>query len=262
MRAILTYHSIDSKRSPISLAEPVFRRHAAWLAAAPVRVLGLAELVAARDAQPAAALTFDDAYSSFLTTAWPVLREHGLPATVFVVAGHVAGTNTWGGAAERGIPVLPLLDWDELGRLAEEGVALGVHSRTHPHLAGISAARLEDETLGAKQAIERRTGARCAAFAYPYGTHDAAAVAAARAHFDLAVTTELRTLAAAEDRHLLPRVDAWYLRAPGSLEAWGTPAFGRRLARRRALRALRSTLGRRARPDAPPLRAPEAGPAR
>jgi hypothetical protein len=62
------------------------------------------------------------------------------------------------------------------------------------------------------------------------------------ANYRWACTTALRPLRASEAPHLLPRLDMHYFRAPGRLESWGTPAFGRYLWLRSQARWLRETL--------------------
>jgi len=109
MRAILTYHSIDSSGSPISVSPSAFRAHVRWLASGAVRVLPLDELVSAGDDEDAVAITFDDGFENFATEAAALLAQHGLPSTVFVVPEHVDGTNAWGGSDAPGIPTLPLM---------------------------------------------------------------------------------------------------------------------------------------------------------
>jgi hypothetical protein len=83
-------------------------------------------------------------------------------------------------------------------------------------------------------------------FAYPYGDVDDAVVEQTRRHFRRAVTTELRTLRGGEDANALPRLDMFYWRSAGQLEAWGTAGFSARLwtrARARQCRAWFSSLG-------------------
>jgi peptidoglycan/xylan/chitin deacetylase (PgdA/CDA1 family) len=242
MRAILTYHAVDPSGSPISVDEVTFRRHALWLASGAVRVCALAELLLQPEDADAVALTFDDGFDSFAERAWPVLRDHGLTATVFVVSDHAGGTNAWGGRAAPGIPILPLMRWETLGRLAEAGVALGAHSRTHRDLRGASPNELEDELAGCAERIAGETGRRPSSFAYPFGFVDAAAVAVAARVYERACTTALRPLGPREDRHRLPRLDAYYFRAPGWLEQWGRPAFRRYLRVRAAARTVRAAL--------------------
>ncbi|MEZ5294101.1 MAG: polysaccharide deacetylase family protein [Vicinamibacterales bacterium] len=243
MRAILTYHSIDDSGSSISVAPAAFVRHVDWLASGAVSVEPLEALAAGADSttdgRDRVALTFDDAFANFGTVAWPRLEAAGVPATVFVVSGHVGRTNLWSGQPAPGIPELPLLSWDALGTLAERGADVGAHSRTHPSLAALSAGALDDEVDGCRQDLSARLGRPPRAFAYPFGDVSPEAERAVSAAFALACTTEYRPIDAGDSVHRLPRLDMFYFQQPGALDDWGRPAFLRRIARRRALRALR-----------------------
>ena len=247
MRAILTYHSVDPSGSPISINEESFRAHVAWLAAGPVRVVPLARMAAGDAPDGAIALTFDDGFASFADVAWPLLRSHGFPATVFVVTGHVGRMNDWGtlsahGRRKSGVPTMPLMDWDTLGRLAGEGVEIGAHTRTHPDLRGATDAELVDELEGGAADIAARTGVRPSTFAYPYGGLNPRVVTAAASRYPVAVTTRLRPLGGQEHPALLPRLEMFYLRDAGRLESWGTDTFRNHLRFRAGLRRLRSML--------------------
>jgi peptidoglycan/xylan/chitin deacetylase (PgdA/CDA1 family) len=97
--AVLTYHRVGhaSERPEldptlISAAPAEFDAQIAYLTARR-RVLSLDELLevrAGRRALPARSvmLTFDDAYEDFAEHAWPVLRRHGAPVTMFVPTGY------------------------------------------------------------------------------------------------------------------------------------------------------------------------------
>lgn len=241
MKAILTYHSIDASGSPISVDPDAFRAHARWFASGRVRVVGLDELLALPHDADAVCLTFDDAFANFASAAWPLLRDHGLPVTLFVVAGYAGRRNTWDQQGYS-LPELPLLDWPALGRLADEGVTLGAHTVSHPDLRTLDDDALAHELAGAADRIAAETGRRPACLAYPFGATDARVTAAAGSVYTTACTTELRALRPAEDPLRLPRLDAFYFRQPGRLEAWGSPAFrrylGLRAVARRARRAL------------------------
>ncbi|HEU4630961.1 MAG TPA: polysaccharide deacetylase family protein [Gemmatimonadaceae bacterium] len=239
MRAILTYHSIDGSGSPISMPPERFRAHVRWLASGLVAVVPLDALLRGEGGDSAVALTFDDAFANFATHAAPLLAEHAFPATLFVPTGFVGGRNAWAGTGARGIPDLPLLGWSALARLAERGIALGSHGRTHRPLAGLAASDLADEVEGSAEDLLRHTGVRPRAFAYPYGSVDGAAASRVRAVYDIGCTTVLRGLRDAEDPVWLPRVDAYYLRAPGRLESWGTAHLRRYLRLRAVARRLR-----------------------
>lgn len=241
MRAILTYHSIDSSGSPISVSEAAFDAHCRFLASGRLRVLPLADLVDRHPAGDVVAITFDDGFRNFAALAAPRLLEHGLPATVFVPTDHVGGTNSWGGPMSAGVPELPLMSWTELGQLAEAGIEIGAHTRSHPDLTRLAPSQVADECAGSADRIAAELGTRPGSFAYPYGLVNETVAQVARAGFARSCTTEFRPLAAVEDPARLPRLDAFYLRGPGQVEAWGTPRFRRRLwlrARGRQVRGL------------------------
>ena len=133
------------------------------------------------------AVTFDDAYRSVGQLALPLLRELGVPATVFAPTAFVGdptargweGTDTWAGtewAAE-----VAVMGWPELGELAEAGWEVGSHTRTHPRLPQLGDAELRDELAGSREEIERALGAPCRSLAYPYGALDRRVAGVARA---------------------------------------------------------------------------------
>jgi len=242
VKAILTYHSIDDSGSPISVSPSVWIAHAQWLSQGRVRVLGLDELIAhPADGADAVAVTFDDGFLN-VRTALETLRSNGLPVTVFVVTGHVGGTNAWGGRAAPGIPTMPLLDWRDLEALLRQGVSIEGHTRTHPDLATLSGEALDAELRGCQDDLATRLGVRSTHLAYPYGQFSGAVVGAAARSFAAGYTTTFRVMERDEDRMRLPRLDMYYLGAPGRLEAWGGAGFRRRLAWIRTRRAIRARL--------------------
>jgi peptidoglycan/xylan/chitin deacetylase (PgdA/CDA1 family) len=229
MRAILTYHSIDDSGSPISIDARAFKQHMRFLAAGRPRVVPLSQIAGAPD--ESVALTFDDAFANFADVALPVLADLGLPATLFVVSDHVGGQNDWEGYAPSTatIPTLPLMTWAQLRAAKEHGIEIGAHTRRHPYLTSLSSSQLADELEGGAERIRNELGERPVAFAYPYGDLDGSVVEAVGRCYSTACTTELRALAPGEDALRLPRLDAYYLRATGALEQWGTSSFQRRL---------------------------------
>jgi hypothetical protein len=192
------------------------------------------------------ALTFDDAFQSFATIAAPLLQEHGLPAALFVSTKRVGSTNAWDVPSEtKNIPILPLLDWDGIAGVAERGVSVGSHSENSQttdvsrlELAGRRAGRISLTTCAGSLELHRPRS--------PIHT-----VTRSRANgrprqliYKIALSTELRSIGANEDLHMLPRVDAYYLRVPGRLESFGTPAFKRYLRIRSRGRRLRASVHR------------------
>ena len=241
MRAILTYHSIDASGSPISIAPDVFRRHVAWFASSPVRVMSVEEVLGSDPETDAVALTFDDGFENFATIAWPLIRDQGLPATLFAVTDRVGTDNEWDGP-QTGIPCLPLMDWAAIGRLAEEGVVIGSHTRTHHRLSGLEGNALDEGLTGSAAKIESETGIRPRGLAYPYGSVDDRTAERAGRIYAWACTTDLRPLGADDARCLLPRLDMYYFRGHGQLEEWGSGTFRRRIWLRANARRLKHRL--------------------
>jgi peptidoglycan/xylan/chitin deacetylase (PgdA/CDA1 family) len=244
MRAVLTYHSIDDSGSPISVDPAAFARHVRWLASGQVKVASLGDLLRLPPESNAVAVTFDDGFENFSTCAAPLLIEHALPVTLFVVTDRAGATNAWDGRSAPGIPTLPLLGWAALERLAASGIGIGAHSRTHRDLTRLDGAALDDEIFGSAEVCRSRLGVAPDAFAYPYGRISHAAAARVSSAFTCGCTTELRTLDSAHDAALLPRLDMYYFQRPHRLESWGTRAFARYVRIRRRARSVHALLSR------------------
>lgn len=242
MKLVLTYHALEDSPSPISLPPRVFDAHLKWIARSGFKVLPLVSLLGADDHEKSLAITFDDGFQSFATEAWPRLAQHGFPATVFVVAGHAGGDNLWGGVKVKGIPRLPLMEFETLGRLASEGCGIGSHTVAHPDLCKLSVTQVKDEITKARALIEARTGARAEAFAYPFGEHSSIVRRAVSEVHDLAVTTHLDLCRSGTDPLRIPRVDAWYLQKDSAMDRLGRSTFPIWLLLRRTMRAARRFL--------------------
>jgi peptidoglycan/xylan/chitin deacetylase (PgdA/CDA1 family) len=242
MRAIITYHSVDETGSVISISERSFRRHVAWLAQTRVPVVPLEEITRVPPDEDAVAITFDDGLESFGRIAAPLLLEHGLPVTLFVVTDAVGSSNLWRGRQDPGIPVHSLLDWEQLGALREAGVRLGAHTCTHPRLTTLAGDALEREIVASKQRLARELGVDAQTFAYPYGAVNPAARDVVARTFHFGCTTRLAALASEETPAMLPRLDSYYLRSPDALDAWGSRRFRMRLGLLAGARSVRGSL--------------------
>ncbi len=246
MLAILTYHSIDTSGSVVSVAPRGLAEHMAVLATLGFRGISLQDAVAHRDTtgswpERCAVLTFDDGYANFYEEAFGVLRAHGFGATVFLVTGHVGGQNDWAPPP----PLLGtrrLLSWEQVKTLAAAGVEIGTHTRTHADLRRLSAAQTEDEIVTSRLDIENRLGKPVVSFAYPFGNVSPAAREIVRREFRASCTTVLQR-AGSDTAYDLPRIDMYYFRT----RALGQVLAGRLdgyLTLRRWGRSLRGLLGR------------------
>lgn len=176
--AVLMYHAFAEHEEPASRYVVPARRFAAqlrWLKRLGFRPLTLEQyLVCLRERRlpppRAVVITIDDGYADARTVALPILRRYGFPATVFVVTQAVGLTNQW--STRRELAGRRLLSWSEIRALADQNMAFGAHTRTHPLLPSLPVARARDEIAGSRADLEREIGGPVVAFAYPYGAYD------------------------------------------------------------------------------------------
>jgi peptidoglycan/xylan/chitin deacetylase (PgdA/CDA1 family) len=84
-----------------------------------------------------------------------------------------------------------VLGWDELRRLAAEGVALAPHTRTHPLLPGVPPNVVQAEIRGSRDDLARETDSDLPVFAYPAGAWSPEVAESARAAgIEVAFTTD------------------------------------------------------------------------
>jgi peptidoglycan/xylan/chitin deacetylase (PgdA/CDA1 family) len=122
-----------------------------------------------RSEYPCASVTFDDGYAVNCDRALPFLVRSGIPCTYFVTSENVLEGAPFAHDVARGKPDRPNTP-AELRSLADAGIEIGAHTRTHRDL-GIcrDAEVLRDETAGAKADLERALGRPVRYFAFPFG---------------------------------------------------------------------------------------------
>ena len=150
------------------------------------------------------ALTFDDAYVDFAKNAWPILQSYGLRPILFVPTGHIGKAAVWD---EEFGPPRPILEAEELARLAAEGVILGCHAHQHRHLDAVGSDEIALDLKQSIQKIEQLSGSTPKAFAYPFGTHDDRVVDVSRGvGFELAFGLKQGYLSGSTDPLRIPRL--------------------------------------------------------
>jgi peptidoglycan/xylan/chitin deacetylase (PgdA/CDA1 family) len=88
-------------------------------------------------------------------------------------------------------PRSAVLGWESLRRLAQEGVRIAAHTRTHPLLASTELAAAAEELSGSIADVERELGRSDRVIAYPAGSHDDRIVElAGELRLDLAFTID------------------------------------------------------------------------
>lgn len=153
-----------------------FARQMAWLARSRLSVVSLDRALAAIDGRmqldgPAVVLTFDDGFQNFHDHAWPILKSHDFPASVFTISDRLGATADW--LSRPATNEDRLMDAATLRSLADQGLEIGAHTATHPRLSTLAPARRDAEIGAAKRRLEDALGREVRHFAYPYGDYDA-----------------------------------------------------------------------------------------
>jgi peptidoglycan/xylan/chitin deacetylase (PgdA/CDA1 family) len=242
---ILMYHSLDDSGSVVSVTPAAFAEQMTILAEAGLTGMSLKQALDHRQAhgewpERSIVLTFDDGFANLHEHAVEPLVSHAFTATVFLIAGHMCGTNDWA-PPPPGLGQQAILSWNQAKEMADAAIELGAHTVTHPDLRRLSNAQLIEELDGSRRKLEDRLGQGVETFAYPYGLcNEAAADAAARA-FRASCTTQLRR-AADEPTNRLPRIDVFYFRDPARFRALVAGGQHGYLTLRRWGRAIRGAL--------------------
>ncbi len=168
---MLIYHHVaDDTPRVSSVTADELRQHLQYLKDNDFQVIGLDVLIdQLKNAKPiadnAVVLTFDDSFENNYTTAHPILQEFGYPYTIFISPGSIDNR------------VGPVLNWDQVRKMAADGVLVANHAMNHEHMtkreAGESLAdwrvRIKQNILDAEQRIKQETGQNHQWLAYPYG---------------------------------------------------------------------------------------------
>ena len=213
-----------------------------WLSSH-ARVVPLAEIAAAlQEKKPlperAVVLTFDDGFADFHTEAAPVLLQKGLPATVFLPTSYCGRTNSWPGQP-KWVDLQPLMSWQQIRELAEQGINFGSHTVSHTNLTEAEAEVAEREIAESRKEIESRTGRAADYFCYPYGRWNALVRGIVSRHYQGACTTGAGLVEADADPFALPRVDAHYVRRSAVFASLFMRRFRSYITLRRWIRRIR-----------------------
>ena len=203
----LIYHHVSTDAPALTSVSPaVFEQHLNYLAEHNFNIWPLSRILDALDkgkGLPAntIAITFDDAFRSIYTEAFPRLRKRNWPFTIFVSsAGIDAG---YGG----------YLNWDQLREMAKAGNEISNHSHSHAHLVrrleGESSAqwqtRVTADIKSAGDRINSEIGSDSSLFAYPYGEYSQALKAIVRSLGYRGIAQQSGAIGAHSDSLAIPR---------------------------------------------------------
>ncbi len=209
---ILAYHSVGeafSERSSLSISTEEFARQMAFFKRHGYRVLRLTELVeklkkGERVGPKTIVITFDDGYEDNYTLAFPILKEYGFPATVFVITDFIGRQPQMGGRPVQFLSVAMMREMVDSGL-----IDFGVHSATHAYLPDLDRdpQALYREVDAPRRFLEGLLKRPGRVFCYPLGGYSRAVQKRVRdAGFSAAVTIYLKKGYIHDDLFALKRV--------------------------------------------------------
>ena len=166
---ILCYHRFGSRSSQLTVTAAAFEAQMEYLARNGYHVIPLARLAGFLDGKEAlprktVVVTIDDGYRSTYDIAYPILKKHGFPATVFLYSDFIGASDA--------------LTWPQMKEMAGSGlIDIQPHSKTHANLAlkvpeetdARYRERVRREVDAPIGVIQERLGIRSTAYAFPYG---------------------------------------------------------------------------------------------
>jgi len=169
---VLMYHYLSIPpadanvyRRDLSVSPDLFARHLDAIQAAGYTTISLYQLLAYlwQDAplpDKALVITFDDGYRDNYENAFPLLRERGMIATIFVLTDFIDEERP------------EYLTWEMAREMLAAGLSIESHGRNHASLKNQNRDYLVWQALGSLETIEFELGVRPRFVSYPAGEFD------------------------------------------------------------------------------------------
>ena len=123
-------------------------------------------------------ITFDDGYMDNYYSAFPILKEFNMTATIFCITSELDGSY--------------YLSKEAIKEMSDYGIDIESHTVTHPHLNKLNYDKQLKELVESKKTLEEITGKEINSIAYPFGDfNDNSVKAAKEAGYTLGFTTKL-----------------------------------------------------------------------
>ena len=174
---LLMYHYLSSPpdnaniyRRDLSVSPELFARQLDAIQAAGYTTISLYDLQAhlwegAPLPEKPVVITFDDAYRDNYTNAFPLLRQRGMIATIFVVTDFMDEERP------------AYLTWEMAREMLAAGISIESHGRNHISLKNQSQDYLVWQALGSLETIQFELGVRPRFVSYPAGEFDEQTIA-------------------------------------------------------------------------------------
>jgi peptidoglycan/xylan/chitin deacetylase (PgdA/CDA1 family) len=159
---VLMYHSIDyEKGNELRIPKEKFREQMKYLKDSGFTPISLEELyshmvLGAKLPVKPIVITFDDGYDDNYTNAYPVLKEFGFKAVVFMITSAMDTSQDY-------------LSAQQIKEMDKDGVSVEGHTVNHPELDKLPYDEQVKELKESKASLEKVLGREVKYAAYPYG---------------------------------------------------------------------------------------------
>jgi peptidoglycan/xylan/chitin deacetylase (PgdA/CDA1 family) len=178
---VLCYHQFsETETDRMTVTRSAFEKQMRFLKEEGYRVIGLDQLLDFIDfkrqlPRKAVVITIDDGWRSTYDIAYPILKQYGYPATLFVYTDLIMGGRK-------------TLDWDLVRELSLNGIDIQCHTKTHSDLnrkatqesMGDYLEGVKRELTESAAVIQNKVGKKVTYLAYPYGETNSLVVAVAK----------------------------------------------------------------------------------
>lgn len=175
---ILCYHCVSDKMwgdEALFVSPKDFDEEMNYLKKNNYNAITFNELPNARKIKNPVLITFDDGYENNYTEAYPILKKYGFRATEFMVSNFINGGS--------------MLKDSELKAMSDI-FDIQSHTATHQNLSQLSSEQIETELSESQKALEKLTGRKVFALAYPIGIFNEEAVRIAKKYYSYAVLAD------------------------------------------------------------------------
>ncbi|MFL2660593.1 MAG: polysaccharide deacetylase family protein [Alphaproteobacteria bacterium] len=198
---VLMYHRFDQDKYPdTSISSKTFEEQIKFLLNSGVSILPLTDLIKFLNNEKeilnnTVFLTVDDAFRSFYSNAFPILKKFDLPFSVFVSTKYVSNQIN-----------SDYMSWEMLKDLSDNNGLILNHTRRHDSLLNMSSPKIINEIESNYSIIEKNIGKQPKIFSYPYGESSVEVEKIIKSlGYKIAFSQHSSPISKEENRHRLPR---------------------------------------------------------